>query len=368
MKEMQVPFVDLKRAYAALGSGFDEHILQVAKSGAYVMDKNVAALESSAAEYLGVDHAVAVGSGTDALHLALAALEIGRDDEVITTTFTFAATIEAIHYVGATAVLVDIDPESMNIDASLIEDAITPKTRAILPVHLFGQPANMKQIMAIAERRGLVVIEDCAQCFGASTDGRATGSIGDAGAFSFYPTKTLGCLGDGGMITTNDAKTDRRLRALRNHGIGDEGEHESLGFNSRLDELQAVVLRLKLPLTDAMIERRRHIAKHYDSALSEAGANIPRSSNGALHVYNNYTLCIGDRDTLAEQLREAGIATAVYYSKPLHQHSYYANTCRFTELPVAERLARECISLPIFPEMTDAEVDYVATTTARLLT
>jgi dTDP-4-amino-4,6-dideoxygalactose transaminase len=365
---MHVPFVDLKRAYAALGSEFDHHILQVAKSGAYVMGKNVAALETAAAEYLGVNHTVAVGSGTDALHLAMAALGIGRDDEVITTSFTFAATVEAIQYVGATAVLVDIDRESMNIDAGLIDNAVTPRTRAILPVHLFGQPADMNRIMTIAEIRGLAVIEDCAQCFGASADGSVAGSFGDAGAFSFYPTKTLGCFGDGGMIATNDTETDRRLRGLRNHGFSDKGEHVTLGFNSRLDELQAAVLRVKLPLTDAMNERRRHIARHYNSVLSEAGVNVPQPGDGIQHVYGNYTICVSNRDTLRKRLREAGIATAVYYDKPLHQHPYFSNTCRFTELPIAERLARQCISLPIFPEMTDAEVDYVATTTARLLT
>ena len=364
---MQIPLVDLKRAYAALGSEFDDHILQVAKSGAYIMGENVAALESAAAEFLNVNHAVAVGSGTDALHLAMAAVGIGRGDEVITTPFTFAATIEAIHYVGATAVLVDIEEDSMNIDASLIEHAVTPKTRAILPVHLFGKPADMKRIMAIAKLRDLVVIEDCAQCFGASIDGRATGSFGDAGAFSFYPTKTLSCLGDGGMITTNDAETDQRLRELRNHGIDDDGEHVTLGFNSRLDELQAVVLRSKLPLTDAANERRRHIAEHYNSVLAEAGAKTPRASDGAEHVYNNYTICIDDRDRLSERLREAGIATAVYYGKPLHQHAYFRDTCKYSELPIAERIGQQCLSLPIFPEMTDAEVEYVATTTSRLL-
>lgn len=243
---MKIPFVDLGRAYEALAPEFDARMREVARSGAYVLGRNVAALEDAAAEYLGVTHTVAVGSGTDALHLALVGLGIGPGDEVITTPFTFAATVEAIEYVGAQPVLVDIDADTYNIDANLLEDAITPKTRGIMPVHLFGLPADMRRIMDIAGRHGVSVIEDCAHCFGATIDGKATGSFGNAGAFSFYPTKTMGCLGDGGLISTNDPDMSRRLIELRNHGIGDNGEHVTLGFNSRLDELQAAFLLHKL--------------------------------------------------------------------------------------------------------------------------
>jgi len=364
---MKVPFLDLGRAYSAHAAEFDACMQDVARSGAYVLGRNVAALEEATADYLGVPHAVACGSGTDALHLALAGLGIGPGDEVITTPFTFAATVEAIEYVGAQPVLVDIDADSYNIDANLMADAITSKTRGVIPVHLFGLPADMPIIMDIADRHGVFVIEDCAQCFGAAIDGQATGSFGHAGAFSFYPTKTMGCLGDGGLVSTTDANIDRRMRVLRNHGIGDKGEHAMLGFNSRLDELQAAVLRIKLAHIDAMNERRRQIAAHYNNVLSAAGAKTPTAADGTRHAYGYYTILVDDREALRMRLADAGVATALYYAKPLHKHEHFAKTCRFGTLPVAEEAASRCVSLPIFPEMSEDEVDYVASTTAALL-
>lgn len=364
---MNVPMVDLGRAYEALRPELDACMHEVARSGAYVLGKNVAALEDEVARYLGVAHAIAVGSGTDALHLALAGLGIGQGDEVVTTPFTFAATVEAIEYVGAQPVLVDIEEHSFNIDASLLEDAITPNTRAIIPIHMFGLPADMGRITDIAERHGLLVVEDCAQSFGAAIDDRAAGSFGHAGAFSFYPTKSMACLGDGGLISTNDPDLNRRLRELRNHGIGDQGEHVMLGYNSRLDELQAAILRIKLPHIDETNERRRQIAAHYNSVLSDTGAKTPTSTDSVRHVYGYYTLLADDRDTLRAQLRDAGISTALYYAKPLHRHAHFSTSCRFGALDIAERVARQCLSLPVFPEMTDDEVDYVASTTAAML-
>ncbi len=364
---MKIPFLDLSRAYEAFADEFDARLRAVSRSGSYVLGDNVAAFEEMAAAYLGVDHTIAVGSGTDALHLALAALEIGDGDEVITSPFTFAATVEAIEYVGAQAVLVDIDPDTHNIDPQRIEDAITPATRAIIPVHLFGLPAAMPPIMEIANRCDLVVVEDCAQSFGAAIATQRVGAIGDAGAHSFYPTKTMGCLGDGGLISTRDGAVAQRLRELRNHGIGAGGEHIRLGFNSRLDEVQAAILRHKLAHIDDSNERRRTIARHYSQALSAAGARTPVESAGAHHVYGYYTIMVDDRDRLRARLQDAGVSTALYYSKPLHRHEYFSRTCRFGELVVAENAASRCLSLPIFPEMTDAEVDYVAKTTAALL-
>ncbi len=364
----KVPVLDLGRAYEAHAAEFDARMNEVARSGGYVMGKNVAGLESEVARYLGVAHGIAVGSGTDALHLALAGLGLGPGDEVITTPFTFAATVEAIEYVGAQPVLADIDEDTFNLDTGLLEDAITPDTRAIIPVHLFGLPAEMREITAIAERHDLLVIEDCAQSFGAALDGRATGSFGHAGAFSFYPTKTMGCLGDGGMIGTNDAGLNERLKQLRNHGIGDQGEHVRLGFNSRLDEIQAALLRVKLAHIDAMNERRREIAAHYNAVLSAAGAKTQASIEGAHHVYGYYTILVDDRDALRTRLADKGVATALYYAKALHRHTHFSTTCRFESLDVAARVAGQCVSLPIFPEMTDDEVDYVASTTAALLT
>ena len=364
---MKVPFLDLARAFDAHAEEFDACMHDVARSGHYVLGPNVAALEEAAADYLGVTHALACGSGTDALHLALAGLEIGPGDEVITSPFTFAATVEAIEYVGAQPVLVDVDADSYNIDPSLIADAVTDSTRAILPVHMFGLPADMQAVMAIANERDLLVVEDCAQSFGAMLGGGRVGSIGNAGAHSFYPTKTMGCLGDGGLVSTNDAEADVRMRELRNHGIGEGGEHVRLGFNSRLDEIQAAMLRIKLHHIDACNERRRQIALYYNDVLSAAGARTPGEFSGAYHVYGYYTIIVDGRDALRSKLGEAGVATALYYPRPLHKHAHFASSCHFGDLPVAERVAGGCLSLPVFPEMTDEEVEYVATTVAAAL-
>lgn len=364
---LKIPMVDLARGAQALGPELNEAMREVAESGAYVLGPGVTALEEEVAEYLGTSHAVGVASGTDALHLALAGLEIGCGAEVITTPFTFAATVEAIEYVDGKTVLVDIDPETYNIDPALIEAAITEHTQAIMPVHMFGQPADMDAVMAIADKHDLRVIEDCAQSFGASIGGKMAGGIGDAGALSFYPTKTLGGFGDGGMIAVKDEQVDARIRELRNHGIGAGGEHVRLGYNSRLDELQAAMLRLKFRNIDAMNERRAEIAAHYNSVLGSTSATVPSARDGLKHVYGYYTLLVDDRDGLRKALGDAGIGTAIYYARAVHENRYFARTCRHGELPVAERVASRCVSLPIFPEMTDDEVDYVASTTAALL-
>lgn len=364
---MKVPFLDLGRAYSAHADAYDAAIREVARSGAYVLGKNVAALEQAFAAHVGAGHAIAVNSGTDALHLALAGLGIGPGDEVITTPFTFAATVEAIEYVGAKAVLVDIDEATWNIDPGAISAAITERTRALLPVHMFGLPADMIAVMDIANRHDLFVVEDCAQSFGATLAGKPAGSFGHAGAYSFYPTKTMGGLGDGGIISTDDAVVDARIREFRNHGIGAGGEHVRLGFNSRLDEIQAAILRIKLEHIDRMNDRRREIAGHYNRVLSAAGVITPVEPEGARHVFGYYTILVDDRDALRTRLGDAGIATALYYPKPLHRHEYFAASCRFGDLRVAERVVRRCVSLPIFPEMTDEEVGYVAATTAALV-
>jgi len=364
---MKIPFLDLARAYEAHAAEFDACMRDVARSGHYVLGPNVSALEDAAADYLGVKHALACGSGTDALHLALAGLDVGAGDEVITSPFTFAATVEAIEYVGATPVLVDIDADSYNIDPLMISAAVTENTRAILPVHMFGLPADMRPVMDIARKHDLLVVEDCAQSFGAALDGIRVGAIGTAGAHSFYPTKTMGCLGDGGLVSTNADDVDGRMRELRNHGIGEGGEHVRLGFNSRLDEIQAALLRVRLQYIDACNDRRRQIAAHYNEVLSAAGAKTPSEFPGAHHVYGYYTIIVDDRDGLRGRLGEAGVATALYYPKPLHRHAHFSGTCRFDALAVAERIAGGCLSLPVFPEMTDDEVEYVATTVAAAL-
>jgi len=364
---MPVPMLDPRRTYAALKDDIDRCMTDVASSGRYVLGENVSAFEQEVAEVLDVKHAVSVASGTDALHLALVAAGIGPGDEVISTSFTFAATIEAIDYVGAKATLVDIDAATMNIDADLIEAAITPATKAIVPVHLFGLPADMRRIMSIAENHGLKVIEDCAQCMGSRTDGKATGSIGIAGAFSFYPSKTLGCLGDGGMVTTNSDEIAGCLRQLRNHGQGKSYEHEMVGFNSRLDEIQAAILRIKLPFLKANNARRRQIAGRYNQALASTSARTPAAVDDGSHVYGYYTICTENRDSLRVSLEAHGIGSAIYYHRPLHRHDCFAAFSSHGSLEITERVANECLSLPIFPEMTDAEVEYVAETTAKLI-
>ena len=364
---MKVPFLDLARSYAAIADEADACLQDVATSGAYVLGPNVRALESEVADYLGVTHGVGVNSGTDALHVALAAIGIGPGDEVITTPFTFAATIEAIQYHGAQAVLVDIDPDRYNIDPQAIEAAITERTRAVIPVHMFGLPADMEPIMSIARRHNLRVVEDCAQAFGAAIDDRPVGSFGDAGACSFYPTKTLCGIGDAGMVATGDAEIDGRMREIRNHGIGAGGEHVRLGYNSRLDEIQAAIIRIRLARIDAMNDRRRQIGQHYNEVLGAAGAKVPIVPEGYRHVFGYYTIMVDDRDSVRARLGEAGVATAIYYPKALHEHQHFSTTCRFENLEIASTVARSVLSLPVFPEMTDDEVDYVASTTAALL-
>jgi len=355
-----IPMVDLKGQYLELKEEIDQGLLQALEATQYILGPNVRAFEEEAAEYLGVEHAVGCASGTDALHLALLAAGIKEGDEVITTPFTFIATAEAILYVGARPVFVDIDAQTMNIDPNQIESAITPKTRAILPVHLFGQPADMAAIQTIADKHNLLVVEDCAQSFGADIDGKQSGSLGIAGCFSFFPSKNLGCFGDGGLISTNDEKIAEHLRVLRNHGSWKRYHHSELGFNSRLDELQAVILRAKLKHIDAYNDGRRRVAHRYSAALAGIDGTTPPHEDGiGRHVYHQYTLLSEKRDQIMTALQEKQIACAVYYPIPLHQQEVFAETCRGVSLPVTEKVASQCMSLPIYPELQDEQVDHI---------
>jgi dTDP-4-amino-4,6-dideoxygalactose transaminase len=355
-----IPMVDLREQYHNLKQELDARLLQALEETRFILGPNVQAFEQEAAGYLGVGHAVGCASGTDALHLALLAAGIGAGDEVITTPFTFSAPAEAIRYVGARPVFVDIDPESFNIDAQQIEATISERTRAIMPVHLFGQPADMDTIGDIARRHGLKVIEDCAQSFGASFDERQTGSFGDFGCFSFFPSKNLGCYGDGGLVTTDDIEMAEQLRMFRNHGSHVRYYHEAVGLNSRLDELQAVILRTKLPHIDAYNAGRQRVAHLYDEWLSDAPVITPWAQPGRSHVYHQYTLLSEDRDRIMDHLQAREIASAIYYPVPLHQQKAIAEDCAAQQLPVTEDVARRCLSLPIFPEMTEAQVEEVA--------
>lgn len=361
-----IPMVDLKTQYHNLKSEIDGAVLDALESGQFILGPNVSAFEQEAADYLGTEHAVAVASGTDALHLALLAAGVGPGDEVITSTFTFIATAEAIRYVGATPVFVDIDSRTFNIDPALAEQAITPRTRAIIPVHLFGQPAHLKALTAICDRHGLLLIEDCAQSFGATADGRKTGTWGAAGCYSFFPSKNLGCYGDGGLVVCQTGEMADRLRVLRNHGSRQRYHHDLIGYNSRLDEIQAAILRVKLKRIDEFNEGRRRVAGLYNELLWDM-VQTPLIDGNGLHVYHQYTVMTNHRELLMTRLGEAGIASAIYYPIPLHRQAVFADAYTDAILPVAEHTATRCMSLPIYPEMPEESVRLVAETIAEAL-
>ena len=353
-----IPMVDLKNQYHHLKDEIDQAMLEALGNTQFILGPNVQNFEKEAAGYLGVKHAVACASGTDALHLALRAAGIGPGDEVITTSFTFIATAEAIEYVGAKAVFVDIDPKTFNIDPDLIEAAISAKTTAIVPVHLFGQPANMDRIMAIANKHNLKVVEDCAQSFGADIDGNMTSGIGLAGCHSFFPSKNLGCYGDGGLITTNDDALAEQLLMLRNHGSKVRYHHDIIGYNSRLDELQAVILRIKLRHIQEFNQGRRRAAHYYSESLM--GLVTPPHEDGiGTHVYHQYTALSSKRDAIMQALTAQNIACAVYYPIPLHQQKVFVDRYGKISLTVTEQVASECFSLPIFPELSNTQIDTI---------
>ncbi|MGD8348254.1 MAG: DegT/DnrJ/EryC1/StrS family aminotransferase [Gammaproteobacteria bacterium] len=355
---MTIPMVDLKGQYQSLKDEIDSAILQALDETRFILGPNVQAFDSEAGEYLGARHAISCASGTDALHLALLAAGIEAGDEVITSAFTFIATAEAIRYIGATPVFVDIQADSFNLDPAMIRDAITDRTRAILPVHLFGQPADMDEIQALADEFGLLVIEDCAQSFGSRYRGKTTGTMGCVGAFSFFPSKNLGCYGDGGMVTTDDDKIAASIKMLRNHGSSQQYHHDVIGFNSRLDELQAVVLRIKLKHIDEYNGKRLQVARAYNERLAGSPFRTPSIPDDRDHVFHQYTLLCDDRDAVREAVLAKDVACAVYYPIPLHRQQAFADTVQ-PDLPVTEEIARRCLSMPIFPEMTGEQIETV---------
>lgn len=354
---MNIPMVDLAAETREMGAEIESAIREVLASGRFILGPNVTALEQEAAAYLGVKHAVALASGTDALHLALRAAGIGSGDEVITTPFTFIATAEACSYVGATPVFVDIEPRSFNIDPAQVAAAVTRRTRAILPVHLYGQPADMDALREIARRHRLLLIEDCAQSFGARYRGQQTGAIGEAGCFSFYPSKNLGAYGDGGMAVTSDDDIAATLRVLRDHGSRVRYHHSIIGYNSRLDELQAAILRVKLRRIDDLNRRRREAARHYTRCLEGSPIEPPRCNDEAGHVFHQYTVRTPRREAVQQALTQAGIACAVYYPIPLHRQEVYAGNTQ--ALPQAEAAAGAVLSLPIHPYLETATIERI---------
>jgi len=355
---MIMPMIDLKGQYENLKSEIDPALLQALSESHFILGPNVLSFEQEAADYLGAKHTLGCASGTDALHLALLAAGIGPGDEVITTAFTFIATAEAIRYVGASPVFVDIQAGTLNIDPQKVKAAVTDKTRAILPVHLFGQAADMDELQAIAEQNDLLIIEDCAQSFGSRYRGRMTGTIGKAGAFSFYPSKNLGCYGDAGLISTNDDEIARQIRIYRNHGSSQQYQHDVIGYNSRLDELQAVILRIKLKHIDEFNQNRLRVAQTYNRLLADTELELPTIADDRDHVFHQYTLLTDNRDQLRESLLSQQIACAIYYPIPLHRQKAFADTDTMA-LPVTDAISQRCLSLPIFPEMTDQQVQTV---------
>jgi dTDP-4-amino-4,6-dideoxygalactose transaminase len=356
---MNIPMVDLKIQFESLREEIEAGIRGVLETTQFILGPAGRKLEEQVAAYCGVRHAIGVSSGTDALHLALRAAGIGPGDEVITSPFTFIATAEAISYVGAKPVFVDIDAQTFNIDVQLIEAAITERTRAILPVHLFGQPADLQPIQEICRRHNLLLIEDCAQSFGAAYGERMTGALGQLGCFSFFPSKNLGCYGDGGMIITDDDRLAEEVRVLRNHGSRERYHHAIIGYNSRLDELQAVILLAKFKHIDTYNGRRRENAHRYTERLRGSDITPPVEDGKGLHVYHQYTILSERRDDLHKALTAAGIASAVYYPIPLHQQEVYRGLYDQLSFPVAEQTARQVLSLPMYPEMTEEQIDRV---------
>ena len=356
---MNIPMVDLKAEYALLREELEKAALTALASAHYIGGPNVRAFEQEVAAYCGVKHAISCASGTDALLLALRACGVGLGDEVITTPFTFVATASTISMCGARPVFVDIDPHTYNIDPARIEAAVTSRTRAVVPVHLYGQPADLEPIAELCRRHGLKLIEDAAQSFGAEYGGRKSGAYGDLGCFSFYPSKNLGAFGDGGMVITDDDALAEKTRVLASHGSRQRYHHDVLGYNSRLDELQAAILRVKLKRVDAFNSARRRIAHRYNAHLAGCGVATPHEDGKGLHVFHQYTLQSDRRDRLQAVLTEAGIASAIYYPIPLHRQALYAEPCRDVHLPVAETAAERVLSLPISPLLTDAQIDRI---------
>jgi dTDP-4-amino-4,6-dideoxygalactose transaminase len=356
---MSIPLADLVAQYRSIQPDIDSAMRAVLEGGHFILGPNTKSFEQEMARYLGVDHGIGVASGSDALILALRAMGIGPGDEVIVPTFTFLATASAVLHVGAVPVLVDVEPHTYCMDVDAVERAIGKHTRAVIPVHLFGQPVDMEPLMALAASHGLSVIEDNAQALGAVERGRRTGSVGHVGCLSFFPSKNLGGYGDGGMIVTNDRSVADKARILRTHGWREKYHPEVLGYNSRLDEMQAAVLRVKLRHLDAWNDERIRRARLYTRALSDAGVDTPTERSESSHVYHLYVIGVRHRDAVERALRERGIGTAVYYPIPLHRTTLFRNHAAGHEFPVADRLSAELLAIPLYPEMGDERQDTV---------
>ena len=390
---MNIPLVDLQTQYKSVEGFVEDKVKKVLSSANYIMGNEVTEFEKEFAHYIGVKYAVSVGNGTDALILALMSFGIGYGDEVITTPFTFFSTAESISFVGATPVFVDVERDTYNIDVTKIEEKITKKTKAIMPVHIFGQPSKMDEIKKIAEKYNLKVIEDAAQAVGAEYKGKKVGSIGDIGCFSFFPTKNLGCAGDGGIITTSDDNIAIIIRALRTHGSGENGQkaynllnniteeiktsegyddtvynplkyyNYLIGFNTRLDAIQAAILRAKLPNIDKWNEKRIENARVYDEKLKNTSLKLPATIKDGKSVYNMYVVQSESREEIVNKLKEKGIGTGIYYPVPMHLQKVYKNLgYKEGDMSVAEYLSHRTFAIPIYPELKREQQEYIIET------
>lgn len=360
-----VPFLDLKPQYKALEKPINDRIQMVLNHGQFILGPEVEECERALASFIGVRHCLTAASGTDSLVMALMALGVGHGDEVITTPFSFFATAEVISILGATPVFVDIEPVAFNLDPSKLEKAITKKTKAIMPVSLYGQPADYDEINAIAAKHGLPVIEDAAQSFGARYKDKKSCNLTLIGSTSFFPAKPLGCYGDGGAVFTNDESLNKKMSQIRVHGQESRYHHTAIGINGRLDTLQCAILIEKLKRYDWEVARRNEIASRYSESLMELGAKcvVPQVKSDRGSVWAQYTVRVQDRDAFAQKMKAKGVPTSVHYPSPLHHQPVYAHLRDLYELPEAEKAARHVISLPMFPDMTDEQVDYVVKAT-----
>jgi dTDP-4-amino-4,6-dideoxygalactose transaminase len=357
---MNIPMVDPAGEYRTLKAEIDAAVGRVFASGRFVLGPEGEALEREIAQFIGASHAVGCNSGTDALHLPLVAAGIGPGDEVVIPGFTFFATGEAVSYTGATPVFADVDPGTFNLDPASLASAVTRKTKAVIAVHLFGQCAALDEISRICREKKLVLVEDCAQCIGADYEGKRAGSWGDFGGFSFYPTKNLAAAGDAGLITAKSEEHSKTLRMLRHHGSRQTYLHDRVGWNSRLDELQAAVLRVKLKHLARFNEARRSVARRYREKLAGAKLTLPLEHGRGTHVYHQFTIRSERRDAIREALAKEGIASSVFYPMPLHQQPAYESISRGVSLPMAEKVAKSVLSLPIHPLLDEPSIDRIA--------
>ena len=366
---MNVPFVDFREQYHAIKDKVDVGLKKVFEDGSFILGPQEKAFEEDFARYCGTQYAVGVNSGTDALYLAMLALDIGPGDEVIVPTFTFIATALCVSYTGAKPVFVDIEDQTCNIDPARFEAAITRKTKAVIPVHIYGQPADMKEINAIATKHKIAVVEDACQAHGATYNGKKTGALGDIACFSFYPTKSLGAFGDGGMVVTGNRSLYEKTLMLRDYGRAGRYDHKIKGHNSRLDTVQAVVLAAKLPLLDQWNKMRNDVAAHYGNLLKSAeGVVTPAIQKDRTHVFQTYAVRLPNRDKICEAMKAKGIGVLIHYPIPLHLQEAYADLGhKMGDFPVSERIAKEILSLPMFPHMKKDQVEYVCATLKELL-